>query len=255
MEPIKNYLNNPIRPQSTPTVATPRKPKEVCDPDCPLCGGIGWIRYETESIYDPNFGKMFHCPNLDPFKIYGSKLGVFEDERNLSWQSIVDNNNVMKAVEVVRKTLKDGYGWVYLWGNYGLAKTLILKIAVVETIKTKIIPSAYVRMAEIIENVRQSFDSEDPSEEAQRRLDFWVDLPVLAIDEFDVVRETPYANEKKFLLMDKRYESACRMKNVTLMASNQPPENYDGYLSDRILDGRFKVIKLTGKSARGMMTY
>jgi DNA replication protein DnaC len=105
-------------------------------------------------------------------------------------------------------------------------------------------PASYTRMAEIIDHLRGSFDAKNPSEESTARLDMWSELPFLAIDEFDRVRSTEYATERRFVLMDRRYEQACRQRSITLMASNCTPDDLEGYLADRIYDGRFKVVHL-----------
>jgi DNA replication protein DnaC len=144
---------------------------------------------------------------------------------------------------------------VTLWGDYGLAKSLILKIAVVMATREIRKPCSYVRMAELIENMRSAFDADNPSETSQYRLDWWSRVPVLAIDELDRLRNTPYADEQKFIVMDRRYEDALRKKTVTLIAMNSGPLSIDGYLADRMLDGRFQVIHLEGQSARPMMRY
>lgn len=226
----------------------------LCEPDCPVCHGIGYIRYDVP-VGDPSFGRMFPCPHSDPFKRYAGLMGLSTEDQKLSWDSVINKDNVMTGVKAVKKILGQGYGWVFLWGDYGLAKTLILKIALVEYARETRKPCSYVRMAEIIDHLRGAFDAKNPSEESSARLETWSSLPFLAIDEFDRVRETEYATERRFVLMDRRYESACRQKSITIMASNASPSTLEGYLSDRIFDGRFEVVQLQGKSTRPMMTY
>ena len=82
----------------------------------------------------------------------------------------------------------------------------------------------------------------------------WEVLDNVAATVMDRVRGTEYTTERKFLLMDKRYEDALRQKSVTIMASNEDPRNLDGYLADRIHDGRFLVIKMGGSSGRKLAT-
>jgi DNA replication protein DnaC len=224
--------------------------RSICAPGCPLCGGLGYLR-ESRAIGDPQYGKLELCPNVDRLGLPGAaRYGVTHDElASLSWDSVTDQGQALAAAEVVRATLERGYGWVFLWGGYGLAKTLILKVAVTQWLKAGG-EAAYTRMASVIDNLRAAFDADDPSEESERRLAWWTSVPVLAVDEFDRVRSTEYADERRFLLMDRRYEAAGREKTVTLMASNTDPRQLPGYLADRVLDGRFKVVQLTGQSFR-----
>lgn len=182
-------------------------------------------------------------------------MGLSSEDHKLTWQNVIAKDNVMSGVKAVQRVIEKGYGWVFLWGDYGLAKTLILKIALVEYARATHKPGSYVRMAEIIDHLRGAFDAKNPSEESVSRLDTWSSLPFLAIDELDKVRETEYSTERRFVLMDRRYEDACRQKSITVMASNVAPSSFEGYLADRIHDGRFEVVELKGKSARPMMTY
>jgi len=214
----------------------------ICRVDCPVCHGIGYVRNDS--------GRLDTCPNVDPLRVYPiSRYGLDETERGLDWSNVEKFNNTMAALAAVRKTIHRGYGWVYLYGPPGLGKTLVLKIAIAEYLRLKQ-PAAYCRMAEILDDLRSAFDAKNPSEESQRKLDWWAGLPLLAIDEFDRVRATEYADERRFLLMDRRYEMALREKSITLLASNSDPSTLDGYLWDRVRDGRFEIVRVMGESVR-----
>lgn len=217
---------------------------------CLLCGGLGWVYVsDTTDIHDPLFGRTRPCTCVNPVDLYGAHSGLQGDEFQQTWTDIEGKDNVMDAVWSVRKVLDKGYGWVYIHGDYGVAKTLILKIATAEHIKAGV-NSAYARMAEIIDHLRQAYDKNDPSAESQRRLDRWADIPLLCIDEFDRVRDTEYSIEKRFVLMDRRYEDALRGRSITIMAANTHPDKLEGYLADRIMDRRFSVVHITGRSYR-----
>lgn len=213
----------------------------ICVPTCPVCGGLGWY----------NAGeRLTLCPNVDPLAVYPStRYGLDDTDRTLEWSAVKKWQNTLDAVKAVKQVLRRGYGWVYLWGPPGLGKTLTLKIAVAEMLRERK-QAAYTRMAEILDDLRAAFDARNPSEESQRKLDWWASLPVLCIDEFDRVRATEYAAERRFLLMDRRYEQALREKSVTIMTSNASPETLDGYLYDRVADGRFTIVRLAGDSFR-----
>lgn len=223
----------------------------LCDPYCPICGGVGRVMTDAK-LGEPGFGKLLTCPNVSPLKIYPiSRFGMEADETLLSWGDILPewNETTNQGTRAVQETLRRGYGWVCLWGDVGLAKSMILKVAVAETLRAHRL-GGYTRMVEILDHLKEAFDKEQPSESSQARLDWWASLPVLAIDEFSRVKETPWAAERRFLLMDRRYEDAIREKTITLIASNDNPAKLDGYLFDRIMDNRFEVVHLTGESYR-----
>lgn len=224
----------------------------ICELGCPVCGGIGYVRFEVP-VSDPNFGKIQFCPR-SVSRVYASGSGLDESERGMTWDAVADLNNAREAVKVVQSVIELGKGWVFLWGDPGLAKTLVLQIAVAEYVRSGR-EGVYVRMVEIIDDVRKAFDSGDPSSEELRRIERWSKVPLLAIDEFDRSNETNWSENRRFLLMDRRYQETLRGNGVTLMASNSDPKLLSAYLRSRIFDGRFDVIQLKGDDVRRGMEW
>lgn len=224
----------------------------ICRADCEICGGQGYLR-ENVPLHDPEFGKVHLCPNADRWRQPGNaRCGIsIRESRELTWRSLEEMDGIRTAVEEIRAVLAQGYGWVYLHGGYGTGKTQVLKIAVAEAMRAGH-RAAYVRMAEILDHLREAFQSDSKVSE-RSRLDWWAKLPVLAIDEFDRVRDTGYGEERRFVLLDRRYEQAIRQEGVTLLASNQKPEKLPAYLYDRVQDGRFRIVYLDGGSLRAGM--
>jgi DNA replication protein DnaC len=223
-----------------------------CRPDCPICGGIGWIRFDRP-IEDPLFGRMAICPNRSSDAL-GKDSGLDPRELGLKWSAIADLNNALAAVRAVKAALERGRGWVTLWGPTGLAKTLILQVAIAETIRAQR-PARYARMVDIIDNLRQAFDTENTRGEETRRMESWAGLPILAIDETDRVRSSDYSDEKRFSLLDRRYQAALRGNSITLLASNSDPRGWGDYLASRVFDGRFAVVRMIGEDVRPMVEW
>lgn len=217
-----------------------------CLPECEICHGVGWVGLSSIPTDHPGFGKLYPCPN---YRLAGDRVGMEPDDMALSWSSLLEWSNAKQGQAAVTETLQRGAGWVYLWGGPGLAKTLILKIAIAEALRQGK-AAAYVRMTDLLDNLRSAYDEKNPSAEAERRLDFWREIPVLAIDEFDRANDTPWVKEKRFNLMDKRYQAAEKGKAVTLLSSNVDPANFEAYLVDRIFDKRFVVLEMQGVSFR-----
>jgi len=213
----------------------------LCKYDCPKCKGSGYLRVGD--------GTVELCPNIDRSSLpSASKCGITQEEtKTLKWDDIKPVNNTDVAIKALKTIFKAGYGWLYLHGSYGLGKSLILKTAVAICLRENR-DGAYVRMAEIFDDLRQGFN--DKSEDENKRLEFWSEIPLLAIDEFERIRNTEYNQEKRFVLMDRRYELAEHKEGITLIASNCDPRVLPGYLSDRIYNGRFYIVELSGKSVR-----
>jgi hypothetical protein len=223
----------------------------ICRPDCEICGGAGHVRIKDDADFnDPDFGKTKLCPNIDHAKAYALGMGLDESEiRSLNWSKINVRGNVMEAVNSVRETTRAGYGWVTLWGDFGVAKSLILRVSVAEKLRDGRM-AAFVSMTDILDDLRASYDKEQPDGEATARLAKWKNIPFLAVDEVDKINQTPWAKEKQFEIFNYRYQTAIRQQTVTLFASNLSPTQIGGALGDRLLDGRFSVVHLDGSSNR-----
>ncbi len=227
----------------------------LCRFDCGYCGGVGYIRVDIGDGLMSNY-KVELCPNVNPFNVgYGKRIGITEGEAaNLNFEEVLLINGIGEAVEAVQITLARGFGMVYLYGSFGLGKTLILKTAVAQSLRMgRGREAAYTRMVDILDNLRAAFDEPGGNEFA--RLNWWADLHTLCIDEFEKVRGTEYAEERRFSLLDERYEQAIRQEGITIMASNTEPGSLPGYLSDRVQDGRFFVVELKGRSLRPGMDW
>lgn len=227
-------------------------PPNNCVPDCPVCGGVGYVSYDVP-VGHPEFGRMYPCPNK-PANNEPGKLGLARGYEQLSWDDILPDGNVMEAVKVVREVLEVGYGWVYLFGAPGRGKTMILERAVKDAAERGYW-SRYTQTHEILSILRGSFDEERKQFSLDTRMDMLTRMRLLAIDELDRFNKTGWADEQINRLMDERYRSALHQETITIMASNASYMVYDPYLKDRILDGRFHVVNIIGDSLRPAAEY
>lgn len=231
-----------------------------CRPNCTFCGGVGFISTDAP-IGSPEFGKVKTCPNKfqSALRAGATRYGLKADEvAELTWEMILPKLNTAQSVVPRIRALLSGDGdnppggLAFLYGSNGLAKSLILKIAVAESLRSGR-QAVYCNMTDILSNVRLAFDTARPNEEAEMRLEFWQNIPVLAIDELNRINEKPWALEQRFSLLDARYQQAIRQESVTIIASNTPPEKQEDYLRSRLRDGRFVCVELTGADARPFM--
>ena len=225
---------------------------------CQTCNDTGAVSAGAP-IGHPMFGKIFPCPACQSGKSIANgaspdEYGLLPSDRALAWGDVLDLHTVSNTSEAkmaIKATLERGYGWVYLWGNYGTAKTTLLKIAVAEYLRKQALPAVYARMSDIMDEIRAGYDSKTPNTEAIRRLRWWSSVPLLAIDEAEKVNETGMVEERRFQLLDTRYEAATRQRfGITLIAANVAPRAMPATIASRISDGRFTVVHLTGKDFR-----
>ena len=224
-------------------------------PDCPTCLGTGYVRLNVP-VHHALFGKLVACDcasagqNYEAAKRLLEHSGLSMTVLNMKWGQLV--GQLAPAVQAVRDTLKRGWGWVYVWGDPGQGKTHLLITAVADTLRYGK-GAAYVTMADMLGHLRSGLFDDD-YRQFDKRLDNWRGVEVLAIDEMGGNKETDWTLEAERRVLDRRYQSALFDKNqVTIMASNQPPDVYSQWLTSRILDGRFQVVHLDSADLRRMM--
>jgi DNA replication protein DnaC len=270
---LKEVTENIVAASTKPTSHPPQdQPITVpifngmCRPDCSICGGVGFIRKNPKAnLHDPDFGEIEPCPQgrrlafseaLDRGQV-DNRLGLTSDEiRNLTWVAIKDGlSDGYKARRAVQSAYQRGHGLVFLYGKSGQAKTLSLKVAVaVALMEGK--RAAYANMLTMLDDIRLAFDEkENKQSELVRRMDWWLSLEILAIDELDKINSTDWARERIFQLLDARYQRAVRQEALTIIAGNYNSTDELGtYLRSRIEDNRFAVngmvVHLDGPDGR-----
>lgn len=225
------------------------EPNEIhCSKDCEICDGFGQV-WVDRPMSDPLFGSLKPCPNINFVQLFTKKCGLKSFELDYSWELIKHINNIEKTKNLLQQFIVNSKGFMYIWGDSGLGKTRLLKTMIAESLHNNT-PASYVRMTDMMENLRSVYALENPGSELSKRNRFWSEIPVLCIDELDRLKTTPFVEEKKFSILDNRYESAMSGESITVIASNTDPQDLDSYLADRIFDGRANVVHITGVSAR-----
>ena len=227
-----------------------------CGPDCPLCKGSRYIRRDLP-LDHPQFGKVETCPLyqrdlMTSEKHYDSRVGVsLEEIRELTWALILPNiSDGDKALDVVKPAFERGHGFIFLWGEYGQAKSLIMKIAAAMALKCGM-TAAYSNLSRILDDIRLAYDAPEHKTKALlKRMDYWAKKRVLCVDEIDKANETEWAEERIHCLIDTRYQMAVRETGLTIMSSNKASGQLDGYLNSRITDSRFSSVRLSGPDGR-----
>lgn len=238
----------------------------LCDPKCPICAGTGYVRQNPDArVGDPDFGKVEMCPTarrltfmdklargeIDP------RIGLTAYEiQSLHWDLIRDGlSEGHKARKAVQSAYQTGHGVVFLFGKNGQAKTLALKIAVATALSDGK-RAAYANMLSVLDDIRMAFDErENKQTELVHRMEWWISLDMLAIDELDKTNSTDWARERIFQLIDTRYQRAVRQEALTVIAANyDSTDELGAYLRSRIEDNRFiqagMVVHLNGPDGR-----
>lgn len=223
---------------------------------CSDCGGAGFVRIDVP-VGHPQFGKFERCSNPihNPDRLARmakiSNLGPEDVKRRLTDIQVNDKNKAM--LEAAQRIIDEPYGWLYIWGGPGNAKSEVLKAIVNESNRTGRGPAVYTTFSTVIDWMRAAYDKNSTLTSVER-FEQLKEIPVLAIDEMDKARATEYAADFRFNLLDARYISALNEQTITIFAGNTDPAKLECEpIYDRIRDGRFMIIENKAPSARPMM--
>jgi DNA replication protein DnaC len=263
MESIANIIPNaiPTPTESRQLTSTPTDGNHL--PGCPDCGGLGFLRADV-APGEKGFGKPIPCPNrvhqgerLERMAKVSNMLPA-ELDRSLADIKPLDGNRAMLAA--ARKMVSDPFGWLYIWGGPGNAKSEVLIAIIAQLNREGKGPAVYTKFATLIEYMRDAYSERkkkdnDPDTDLGyiARFEKLKAVKVLAIDEMDKARETPFMQDFRFDFLDERYRQALAGETITLFASNENPATLPEAVWDRVRDGRFKVVENTAPSARPKM--
>lgn len=256
-------------PAPCPTCGNP-----ICScrcPNCSICGGSGYVkRSDTNDVTDPDFGKIDQCPNYSKRIIQqeaqaGKEIGglAAEEVVKLVWDMVKPGySDGVKARDAVKQAYDHGSGLVLLFGTFGQAKTLTMKIAVAQALRDGK-RARYAKLTTVLDDIRMAYDAkENMQAELLRRTQTWRELDVLALDEMDkAAKNSDWAMDRIFNLLDDRYMLAVREKALTITAGNWTSlddlNSAFGYFRSRIEDNRFavcgSVVYLNGPDGRKVM--
>lgn len=248
----------PEKNQPAPATQPLRITDGLGDPDCPKCHGLGYLRIDIPANFRDErvareFGKLQPC-DCAAVRIQSAKTaqlrretGMAEADLALTWAQIYQMPGITDAITAVRHALQRGWGWVYLWGPPGPGKTVLAKTAVAEAVRASA-GAVFVTWPDLLNHMRLGFKQDD----YDQRVEAWRSVPVLAIDEFGRAKESEWTAEAQVTIFNHRYESGLHKETVTIFTSNFAPdsERVDDWFYDRLRDGRFEIVNVTGKSMR-----
>ena len=224
--------------------------------DCAICHDTGFVRAGDYETHEPLFGKLVPCScktgEKGPKQAADEYTNLFPRDLNLTWNEVKElnplNTNISVAKGAVDQVLRRGYGWVYLYGGYGTAKTLILKTACAYAMRAGMF-AAYARLQDIIDTVLAAYDQGQAA--AVSQVNRWSMVDFLAVDELEKVSESGETIKRRFQIFDRRYAASCDGRyGISIMAGNVSPDELEPALASRIMDGRNFVVELTGEDAR-----
>ena len=152
-------------------------------------------------------------------------------------------NMAKRYVDNFDALCKDGKG-LLLWGGVGTGKTYIACM-IANALIDKGYPVLVTNFARILSTLQGTFDK-------QEYLDSLNQFKLLIIDDLGIERDTGYAKEQVFNIIDSRYRAGLPMiitTNLTMQKLAMESELSDKRVYDRILE-RCYPVEVAGESRR-----
>ena len=229
-------MDKPLPPAGKPSTLD-------ADPDCPICGGVGYVRREL-SPSEPDFGRLQLCEcrertreqqNLS--RLY--RLSNLDSFRDMTFENFnsrgrlglgeSQEHSLELAFNQSRQYAQNLAGWLLLTGGYGCGKTH-LAAAVANFVVGFGVPTLFLTVPDLLDWLRSSYDAAETSFES--RFEEIRNIRLLVLDDLGTQNTTPWAEEKLYQIINHRYIQ----KLPTIITTNLDLVELDGRVRSRLQD-------------------
>lgn len=249
----------------TPKASSPNSSnvinKPLGDPNCPHCGGAGYIRYDVPLGHE-KFGKLETCVcrAKDVAEVARSRLFALSNLNRLShltfenfspvgnekakFMSNQERENLRTAFERCEGFARAPRGWLLMEGGYGCGKTH-LAAAIANFAVSNGMPTLFITVPDLLDSLRFAYD--DPETTFEARFEEIRNSGLLILDDFGTQNATPWAQEKLFQIINYRYIN----KLPTVITTNLMLDEIEGRIRSRLQDESFvKYLKILASDYR-----
>jgi DNA replication protein DnaC len=215
----------------------------IGDPDCPICGGVGFIRRDLP-VDHPDFGRLEVCTcrqrdvaMAETQRLY--RLSNLEAFRNMTFETFKvlgrlglgesQVKSLTYAFNQAQHFAKSLQGWMLFLGPYGCGKTH-LAAAIANFAVGVGTPTLFLTVPDLLDWLRFSFASSDYG--LEERLDEIRSIRLLVLDDLGTQNTTPWAAEKLYQIINHRYIHRL----ATVLTSNLTLNEIDGRIASRLQD-------------------
>ena len=230
-------------------------------PDCPHCGGIGFLRVDVPVGHE-KFGRLEPCvcrateisenarkrlyemSNLE--RLSHLTFANFNSSGNpkaefVSPPEVASLRDALDASEDFARTLQS---WLLLEGSYGCGKTH-LAAAIANDAVHRGVPTLFITVPDLLDSLR--FAYHDPETTFETRFEDIRNADLLVMDDFGTQNATPWAQEKLFQIINYRYTN----KLPTVITTNLILDEIESRIRSRLQDSDFvKYIRITAPDYR-----
>jgi DNA replication protein DnaC len=221
------------------------------DPDCPICGGVGYVSYNVPED-DPQFGRVFDCEcrqaqvearrqvrlrQLGGLEYLADKtLATFNPE--LPSLRVWQQDELKRVCQRVEDFARSPQGWLIITGEYGCGKTHLAAAIANAQIEAgnKVL---FVTAPDLLDHLRNAFRPTDGDEEGyDTRFDEVRNTPLLILDDLGIESPTPWAVEKLYQVLNHRYNARL----PTVITTNHSLDDLEQRLRSRLYHQGFSEI-------------
>ena len=235
-----------------------RQVKLPGDPNCPICGGIGYLRRDVP-IDHPDFGKIVPCSCRSEEVSQSARARLFKmssldalkalkfdnfSKRGRVGLGQIQADSLENAYNQARIFAEGQQGWLLITGRYGCGKTHLAAAIANHAIEAGI-STLFLTVPDLLDWLRYAYSGVDMSFE--ERFEEIREIPLLILDDFGTQNATAWAQEKIFQILNHRYVNQL----PTVITSNMPLNDFEGRIRSRILDPNLvTVVKILAPDYR-----
>lgn len=253
LKKIANATSRANTETSATTENTPRASAFPGDPNCPLCGGIGFIRRDLP-IDHPDFGKLTICPcrqqavaqeNLE--RLF--RLSNLEAFSNMTFETFSPTGrhglgdkqiaSLSLAFNQARFFAQSLTGWLLLLGGYGCGKTH-LAAAVANQAVREGVPTLFLTVPDLLDWLRYSYGSTESNFE--ERFEEIRNIRLLVLDDLGTQNATAWAQEKLYQIINYRYTNRLPLVVTTNLELDEIEGRVRSRLEDKDLVNKVQIL-------------
>ncbi|HPP63002.1 MAG TPA: ATP-binding protein [Anaerolineales bacterium] len=248
-------------PNTSEIKATASAAPTLGDPNCPHCGGAGYVRYDVP-MGDPRFGRLEACVCRAADIAEGARTRLFELSRldrlshltfenfesrgnkNARFMTPQDVHSLEAAKETAENFARSPQGWLLIEGGYGCGKTH-LAAAIANFTVNMGTPTLFITVPDLLDTLRFAYS--DPETTFEARFEEVRGADLLVLDDFGTQNATGWAQEKLFQIINFRYVN----KLPTVITTNLMLDEIESRIRSRLQDEEFVAhVRITAPDFR-----
>ena len=242
-------LNN----QASESEETPQQYDLPGDPECPYCGGLGYLR-EDLPVGHPDFGMLEICSCRQAQVSQDVRNRLFalsnlHELQHLTFENFtprgrvglwpMEADSLEQASNQSNQFAKSLNGWLLLQGKYGCGKTH-LAAAIANYAVNMGVPTLFITVPDLLDSLRNSYDRQDTTFE--EHFDEIRNARLLILDDFGTQNATSWAQEKIFQIINYRYINRLPLVVTTNLILGDIDARFSSRLEDPELVTRVRIM-------------